>query len=63
MLDLRYRLYKLRERLANKIIWKLPSWVIYRSAIRIMANATTGKYKHQVVPDLTMLDALKRWEK
>jgi hypothetical protein len=39
----------------------LPRKLVYWAAIRLMTNATTGKYSNQVVPELTCLDALKRW--
>jgi len=28
-----------------------------------MSNATTGEYNNQIVPDLTAMEALERWEK
>jgi hypothetical protein len=48
---------------------KLPLWIAYRMprrlvmwcAVRVGANATTGEHRNQVVPDLTFMDALKRW--
>ncbi len=40
--------------------WKMPRWLVYQCAIRLMAHATTGKHDTQIVPDLTAMDALKR---
>jgi hypothetical protein len=51
------------EKLAMKIAWALPRRVVYWCAIRLGCNATQGPYGDQVVPDLLMMDALKRWEK
>lgn len=62
-MDWKYELSKLREKVALKIVAKLPSWIIYRSTIRLICHATTGEYENQVVPDLTAMDALQRWEK
>lgn len=45
----------------STIAWNLPKRLIYWCAIRLMANATQGKYSNQIVPDLTAMDALKRW--
>lgn len=45
-----------------KIVWLLPKTVVKWCAIRLMANATQGKYSNQVVPELTAIEALKRWE-
>ena len=51
-----------RERFVLALVWRLPRWVIYWAAIRLMAHATTGRYGSQVVPDLRAMDALERWE-
>ncbi len=50
------------DKLARWLSWKLPRRLVYFCAIRLMANATTGKYSNQEVSDLTTVDALKRWE-
>jgi len=44
-----------------KIAWLLPKQLVYWCAVRVAAKATTGIYSNQVVPDLTAMDALKRW--
>lgn len=41
---------------------RLPRNLVYWCAIRLMAHATQGRYSTQVVPDLSAMDALKRWE-
>ena len=43
------------------VAWSLPRGLVYWAAIRLMANATTGKHSGQIVPDLTAVDALRRW--
>lgn len=43
-------------------VWLLPRWLVYWCSVRLLVAATTGKWGHQVVPELTALDALKRWE-
>lgn len=45
-----------------KIVHALPKTLVYWAAIRLIVHATTGKYSSQIVPDLTAMDALKRWE-
>jgi len=50
------------DKIAMWLAWKLPKRLVYFCAIRLAANATTGKYSSQVVPELTAMDALKRWE-
>lgn len=43
------------------LAWKLPRRLVYFCAIRLMVSATAGKYSGTVVPELTAIDALKRW--
>lgn len=40
---------------------KLPRKLIYWAAIVLIAEATRGEYENQIVPDLTAMDAIKRW--
>ena len=40
---------------------KLPKKLVYWASIRLMSNATTGEYSNQSVPELTAIDALRRW--
>lgn len=55
------RLVVLREKAVLAFVWRLPGWLVYWCSIRLMAHATTGKYGNTVVPELTAMDALKRW--
>jgi hypothetical protein len=50
------------ERFWLWLAYKLPRGLAYWCAIRIGAHATGSKYPTQVVPELTFMDALKRWE-
>lgn len=50
------------ENIKFKIAWLMPKWLVYFCTIRLGAFATTGKYGNTVVPELTFMDALKRWE-
>ncbi|KKN64714.1 hypothetical protein LCGC14_0488460 [marine sediment metagenome] len=40
---------------------RLPRRLVMWTAIRLMVNATAGKYSGQIVPDLTAIEALRRW--
>jgi hypothetical protein len=51
-----------RTRLALWLTWRLPRRVVYWCAIRLFAHGTTGRYGHTVAPELTVMDALERWE-
>lgn len=44
------------------IAWHLPKQLVLWAAVRLMSHATIGKYSDQVVPELTCLEALKKWE-
>lgn len=55
------------QRPAHKLllwfVWKLPKTLVMWCAVRVGANATTGKYSNQIVPELSFMDALERWDK
>jgi len=52
----------MKEKLTIWIAWHLPRYLVMWCACRVMAYATQGQWSSQVVPDLTVLDALKRWD-
>lgn len=51
-----------KDKVAMKIAWLLPSRVVMWAYVRVGTNATTGEYGNTIVPELSMMDALKRWE-
>ena len=51
-----------RDAVVRWVVDRLPRWLVYRCAIRLGVNATTGAYGNTEVPALTFMDALKRWE-
>jgi hypothetical protein len=51
-----------KEKALIWLAWRLPKSIVKWAAIRLFAHATTGEYSSQIVPDLTAMDALKRWE-
>lgn len=60
--DRRYLISKWRESALLWIAWRLPRKLVMWCYIRVGAHATTGRYGSTVVPELTMMDALKRWD-
>lgn len=50
------------ERLWMWLAWRLPRGLVKWAAVRLVAHATAGPYSGTVVPELTAMDALKRWE-
>lgn len=59
---LKYELRKIIDKVLFRIVWALPKRLVYLSAIRVMAHATTGKYGNTIVPELAGMEAIKRWE-
>lgn len=57
----RYEARKKVENLQVAIAWMVPRWLVKWAAIRLMCHATQGQYANQIVPELTAMDALKRW--
>ena len=53
------------RRVWTAVCWKIACWlprdIVYLAAIRLGANATTGKWSDQVVPELRFMEAVKRW--
>lgn len=54
-------LKKLLDRGWKWLAWRLPRGLVKWCGYRIGANATTGPWSGQVVPELLFTDALKRW--
>ncbi len=54
---------EIKNKICMVIVSWLPNRIIFYSAIKLMAYASTGGYKKQIVTDLTVLDALGRYER
>ncbi len=50
-----------KDKLALAVAKCLPQRLVYWCAVRVGAYATTGEHATQVVPDLTFMNALRRW--
>lgn len=50
-----------REKVVHAIVWHLPHWLIYWSAIRAGANATTGEFGNEHPDETSVMDVIKRW--
>jgi hypothetical protein len=44
------------------LAWRLPKRLVHWAFIRVVAHATTGKHSNTIVPELTAMDAIARWE-
>jgi hypothetical protein len=54
--------YRLKDKIQYQIARILPHWLVARATIRLLAYATTGQYGSTIIGELTVIDALKRWE-
>lgn len=61
-LDRKYLVNRQLDRLLRWAVWHLPRKVVMLAYTRVAAHATTGKYGNTSVADITMLEALKRWD-
>lgn len=52
----------LADKLCLWLAYRLPRRLVMWCAVRVGAEATTGKYSDQVVPDLRFIEALKRFD-
>lgn len=51
------------DKICKWVAWMLPQRIVYWCVIRVVAAATQGQYGDTIVPELTAMDALDRWEK
>lgn len=51
------------ENIMMWVAWKMPKWLVYFCAIRLISYGTVGKYSDTDVTKLTATDALDRWGK
>lgn len=56
-----YNLNKIVDKVWMWIAWHLPKRLVMWSAVRLFANATTGKYSNTETTALKAVDALQRW--
>ena len=52
-----------KRRITYWIIKHMPKRLKYLTAIDVIAYATCGKYGNTIVPELTAMDAIKRYGK
>ena len=50
-----------KERYAQALACLLPRRIVKHCAIRVAANATSGRWGSESMPDLKFMDAIDRW--
>ncbi len=60
-LDISIRRHTIKHKLIMWIVWELPRGVVELAAVRVWANATTGKFGTDEPQYVTMDEGLKRW--
>jgi len=58
----KYYFREMKEKLTIWIAWRLPKYLVMWCSVRLISHATVGRYGSTVVPELTAMDALQRWE-
>ncbi len=53
----------MREKLWVWLAWHMPRKLAYWCTMRLIAHATSGKYGDTLVPGITAIDVLTRWDK
>jgi hypothetical protein len=60
--DRRYLAKRKWEAVVRWIAWHLPRTLVMWCYFRVAAHATTGRFGSTVVPELSMMDAIQRWD-
>ncbi len=58
----KHELSVIADKLRMAFVWHLPRWIVYLSAIRVVAEATTGDNGHINPNELKAMDAIGMWE-
>lgn len=61
-IELKYEATRKIEKVQRNIAWMLPRWLVKWATVRLVLHATNGKFSDQIVPELSAMDALFRWE-
>lgn len=61
-IEAKYEATKKTEAIQRKFVWALPHWAIKWALVRATLHATNGKWSNQVVPKITAVEVLKRWD-
>lgn len=51
------------EKFWQRLSWVMPRELVRWCFVRVVAHATMGSFGHTIVPELTAIDALARWDK
>jgi hypothetical protein len=62
MAPISWRTHEIVDAVLQWLAWRLPRRLVMWCAIRLIAHATQGRYGDTVVPELTAMDALQRWD-
>ena len=61
-IEMKIRKSKAIERLWFKLAWFIPRKLVYFAAIRLWANSTQGQWSHVYPMDVTVDEAVERWQ-
>ena len=58
----KYYIRRFRESVLTWLAWKMPKSLVMWASMRLIAHATTNEYSSTIVPDLTAMEAIRRWD-
>lgn len=50
------------EKWKMAVAWALPRWLAYWAFVRVAAHATTGEWSGSVPHEVSIMEALRRWD-
>ena len=53
---------EMKDRMCLWLAYRLPRTLVKWASIRLVASATAGEHSSQIVPELTAIEALRRWQ-
>ena len=59
---IRYWSNRRLEGMQRKAVWLLPKWVVRWAMVRATLHATNGKWSKEIVPNVTSIEVMKRWD-
>lgn len=51
-----------KQSFSEWVAWKLPHNIVMWAYVRVVAHGTTGRWSNTLVPDVTAMEILKRWD-
>ena len=63
VLSFQWRLTRIVEDAQMWLVWRLPRWLVRWAVVRATLHATSGQRSNEVVPEVTAIEVMQRWDK